>query len=202
LRYIQQRHKLDKRQKRQKRNAVRFYFRYADAIGGWFGKRGNFLFRFKRRCRSLGISVALFSHLADNNSAERETNLAKASQRFVSLGRVCPFAITASTCWTQRELFWSESDIAAESIIEEVWKLPWRFLILSVIWSRTFLRQKGRLSLYYSRMSLLDCCTRWTFLARREIATSWLFPRLEIITSVDICRMQRNIINGNSKVLY
>lgn len=55
---------------------------------------------------------------------------AEASQRFVSPRRVCPPAITASTCRAQKELFRSESGGAAGSIIGEVRGAPRRrFLI-------------------------------------------------------------------------
>lgn len=72
-----------------------------------------------RQCRSPGISAALFSHLADNGPIVHGVE-SRGKRVSDSPKRVCPPEITASTCRTQRELFQSESGVAAESIIGEV----------------------------------------------------------------------------------
>lgn len=69
---------------------------------GRFGKRGNFLFRSlndDRRCRSPGIFAALFSHLGRQWSRGARVNDSFPRRQ------VCPPAITALTCRTQRRAF-------------------------------------------------------------------------------------------------
>lgn len=132
--YIQQRRKWDCENKKKRRETllappVRFYFRYADAAGAadaaWRGaatrlgrggvyKRGNFLFRSKRRyrqCRSLGIYAAFYFLISPTTTLPRTGRETRGNDSAIRLpgggrvGRVCPSAITASTWKAQRELF-------------------------------------------------------------------------------------------------
>lgn len=138
-------------------NEVTFYFTLNDG----------------RRFRSPEISLLYFL-ISPTMSCGAQVRVSRwASQRFVFPRRVCPPAITASTCRTQRELFQNES--SAESIIREVRGTPRRrFLIRSDDMRFDVFGTKSPPPFILSNIVFRQC-VRLTFLARPEVRLRRVF---------------------------